>query len=64
MISAYSRQQKKGGYWGVPEDYTLNRISSRLLVDYLSQTGVTRIGYIRLQVLSFDTTNKYFVERN
>jgi hypothetical protein len=48
----------------VPEYYTLNRISSSLLVDYLSQTGDTRIGYIGLEVLSFDTKTKYFVERN
>jgi len=43
----------------VPDYYTLNRIISGLLVDYLSQTGDTRTGYIGLEVLSFDTKTKY-----
>lgn len=48
----------------MPEYYTLKGISSGLLVDYLSQTGGTRNWYIGLKVLSFDTTTKYFIEKN
>jgi hypothetical protein len=44
--------------------YTLNRILSGLILDYLSQTGGIRIVYIGLQVLSVDTMSKFFVKRN